>query len=220
MTFSNKTYIMFGSLAIFIVISVLSLQNRLTTIDQAIISSLTGDVSPFVASLMEAVTKLGSGEIILIITFIIAAILFFKKLYTQIVFLFTLTFGGIALNFFLKILFQRERPGEMSVIEVFGYSLEIASYSFPSGHTMRSVLLFTFLIYMSYYFIKNNTTKIGAIVIFSLMIIIISLSRIIVGAHFPSDIIAAVTISITWFYLCLILIQRLPIDNFINKFKK
>ncbi|WP_161784648.1 hypothetical protein [Halalkalibacter okhensis] len=41
------------------------------------------------------------------------------------------------MNFGLKLLYQRERPGVEREIEVFGNSLDLISYSFPSGHTMR-----------------------------------------------------------------------------------
>lgn len=123
--------------------------------------------------------------------------------------MFSLTFGGIILNFLLKILFQRERPGEMSVIEIFGYSLEMSSYSFPSGHTMRIVLFFFFIMYIGCYFIKNTPVKISIIVAMSLLTVSVLLSRIIVGAHFPSDILAAVAVSISWFYFCLLTLEYL-----------
>ncbi|WP_017726064.1 phosphatase PAP2 family protein [Halalkalibacterium ligniniphilum] len=206
---NNNIYIMISSFFLFLIISILSMRNKLTLLDQSIISSLTDGTSTIVMTLMELVTKIGSGEMILIATLIISIFLMVKKMRKHVILLFLLTFGGIVLNFALKILFQRERPGEMSVIEVFGYSLEIASYSFPSGHTMRSVLLFSFLIYMSYHFIKKPFARVAVIGLLSFMILLIALSRIIVGAHFPTDILAAVSISIAWFYSCLILLQYL-----------
>ena len=136
-------------------------------------------------------------------------------MYSHILFLCSLSFGGIALTLFHKVLFQRQRPGDVHTIDVFGYSLEIISYSFPSGHTMRMVILISFLIYMSHYFIKRSITKIGVILTLVLFMLTVSLSRIIVGAHFPSDVIAAVAISVTWFYLCLFFEKYLQ-----NKFKK
>ncbi|MDT8861402.1 phosphatase PAP2 family protein [Alkalihalobacillus sp. MEB130] len=213
---TNKKYLIITicSLLLFIFISILSLKDRLISIDQAIISWFTESSSSFVVTLMEAITKIGSGEFILILSLIIGLCLSVYKKWGYVIFLFVLTSGGIALNFFLKVLFQRERPGEMSVIEVFGYSLEIASYSFPSGHTMRSVILFTFLIFLCYRLIRNSLQVITFSSLFIFMIISVALSRIIVGAHFPSDIFAAITISLSWFYFCLIAFQSF----FRNKF--
>lgn len=208
---------MISSLILFFLISVLSVQNKMTYFDQTIISWLTDGSTTYFLIIMETMTKVGSAEVILITTFFITAFLLFKKMYSQIVFLSILTIGGITLNFLLKILFQRERPGEMSVIEVFGYALEISSYSFPSGHTMRSVILFSFLIYISNHFIKKTKVRISAILILSILIFTISISRIIVGAHFPSDIFAAITISITWFYFCLLTLRRFSVESYYAK---
>ncbi|GAE24399.1 phosphoesterase [Halalkalibacter wakoensis JCM 9140] len=196
-----------GCLILFVLISIFSIQNQLVLIDQMIISFLVERSSTFLVTVMEAITKIGSGETILLLTFIIGGFLLVKKMWGVAILLFTLSFGGIALNFFLKILFQRERPGEMSVIEVFGYSLEIASYSFPSGHTMRSVILFSFLIFLCYRLVRHSLSKMMVLVLFMILIVAVALSRIIVGAHFPSDIFAAITISITWFYFCLFLLR-------------
>ncbi|MFC0470718.1 phosphatase PAP2 family protein [Halalkalibacter kiskunsagensis] len=194
-------------LMLFFAISILSIQNQLIVMDQSIISFLFEKSSSFLVSVMEGITKIGSGESIIVLTALIGSYLLFKKMWGFATLLVILTFGGFALNFFLKVLFQRERPGEMSVIEVFGYSLELASYSFPSGHTMRSVILFSFLILLCYRFVKSPLKMITISSLFIVMIISVALSRIIVGAHFPSDIFAAITISISWFYFCLITLR-------------
>ncbi|PPA69559.1 phosphatase PAP2 family protein [Jeotgalibacillus proteolyticus] len=201
----NNIHIFFPvtCLILFILISVLSWREQLELIDSLIIDGLARWISPAIVMLMEGITKIGSGETILILTFLLSLYLLFKKLWKEIIFLYVLTLGGILLNFLLKVGFQRQRPGEMSSIEVFGNSLEITSYSFPSGHTMRSVLLFSFLIYLSLVYLNKLTIKTAIIFSLITMIFLVAISRIIIGAHFPSDIFAAITISITWFYLCL-----------------
>ncbi|WP_052144631.1 phosphatase PAP2 family protein [Halalkalibacter okhensis] len=206
-------FIATGCLLLFILISVLSSFNQLVNFDQTIISALTDGISPLFLAIMTGITKFGSGEVMLILTVAIGFLLFIRKMWGYAIFLFTLMFGGIALNFILKILFQRERPGEMSVIEVFGYSLEIASYSFPSGHTMRSVIFFSFLSYFCIRIIRNSFAKASVTILFISMIILVALSRIITGAHFPSDILAAGTISIAWFYFCLLVLRILFKDK-------
>ncbi|SER57466.1 phosphatase PAP2 family protein [Salipaludibacillus aurantiacus] len=188
---------------LFAVISVLTLFNRLAFLDETLTSWLTEGVPSVVVSFMEIITVIGSGEAILILTGLVGVFLLYKKMWNHAVFLIVLTGGGVVLNFILKILFQRDRPGESSVIEFFGYSLEIPSYSFPSGHAMRSVILFSFLIYLAYRQLENSTAKVSATVIFGGLIILVALSRIITGAHFPSDILAAAIISIAWLNVCL-----------------
>lgn len=179
------------------------MNNMLATFDQAIISWFTDNTSATIMTIMQTVSKIGSSEIILILTFVIGIYFLVKKMWRHSIFVVFLMFGGIVFNFILKVLFQRERPGEMSVIEAFGYSLEIPSYSFPSGHTMRSMMLFAFLIYMCVLLFKNSRIKLLCVVLLSIMIACVAVSRIVVGAHFPSDVIAAGTVSIAWFYFSL-----------------
>ncbi|OLN22273.1 hypothetical protein BTO30_11030 [Domibacillus antri] len=68
---------------------------------------------------------------------------------------------------------------------------------------MRSVILFTFLINCIYRLLKREALKIPLYTICLLLIFGVALSRIILGAHFLSDTLAAISISLAWFCLCL-----------------
>src|SRR5690625_4641990 len=127
---------------------------------------------------MDIISIIGSSEIILLITLGITILFVIKKDWYHTIFFLLVSVGGVFLNFILKILFQRERPGgDVSYIEVFNFSLEIPSYSFPSGHTMRSTILLLFLIYISYRLIKNTFLKIISSVICVILMISVALSR-------------------------------------------
>ncbi|MDV2682997.1 phosphatase PAP2 family protein [Alkalihalophilus lindianensis] len=170
--------------------------------DKQLLLWLETTISTSTQSLMGYFTKLGSGEVILGLTFILMSLLFFTKQRMMSLLLGVIVFGGLALNLSLKLLFQRERPGEMRYIEAFGHTFEMASYSFPSGHTMRTVLLFAFIMYLSYLFIRNRSLRVITYSIAFLCIVLVALSRMVLEAHYPSDIIAAISISIVWFTLC------------------
>lgn len=95
------------------------------------------------------------------------------------------------INQILKLIIQRPRP--------IGYRLiEIGEYSFPSGHAMTSMALYGFLIYLSYKLIKNKNLKIFFITACILIIIIIGISRIYLGIHYCSDVLAGWSISIIY----------------------
>ncbi|WP_090397177.1 phosphatase PAP2 family protein [Natribacillus halophilus] len=196
-----------GCFGLFMLLSVFTFRDDWAALDQAVSTWVTENVSPFVVTLMETLTVMGSSEFTIPVSFAIAVGLLWRKRWQHAVFLLVLTFGGMAVSFLLKFLFQRERPGEMSVVEAFGQSFEIASYSFPSGHTVRGTLLFLFVIYMCYHFMSKNGWKAGVIVVSSALIAVVASSRVVVGAHFPSDILAGVAISIVWFYVCLWLLR-------------
>ncbi|MFT4416397.1 phosphatase PAP2 family protein [Fredinandcohnia humi] len=135
----------------------------------------------------------------------------YKKNWYNGIFYLTVTFSGIVINLLLKIMFMKERPGESHTIEFFNYSLNIPSYSFPSGHTMRAVILCCFILYLSYITIKNNNLKVMVYSIIVLLILGVAISRIMLGAHFLSDTIAAISISISWFCFLILLSSKLRI---------
>lgn len=153
--------------------------------------------------LMEIASVIGSSEMILLATVIIGLVLLVQRNWQHFFFFFVLSVGGVIVNLALKMLVRRARPGdELSFIEVFGFNLELQSYSFPSGHTMRATILFLFLIYIAFYFGKRLAMQLVAYVIYVLLIIAVALSRVMLEAHFMTDILGALVVSIAWFFFC------------------
>lgn len=101
----------------------------------------------------------------------------------------------------LKIIIQRPRPTEYHIINETGYS-------FPSGHSMVSMAFYGFLIYLIYKNIKNKYLKISLIVILSLLIVMIGISRIYLGVHYTSDVCAGFLVSLSYLIIYI---------NFANK---
>lgn len=176
--------------------------------DKAVGDWVSATSTKAIVKVMDIISLFGSSEVILIITFVIAALFAVKRNWIFTFFFLTVSVGGVVVNFVLKILFQRERPGEMSYIEVFNYSFEIPSYSFPSGHTMRATILLLFLIYMSAHFIKGGLRKTISILACMIMMVGVALSRLFLDAHFLSDTLGAISISIVWFCMCLLFFRK------------
>lgn len=86
-------------------------------------------------------------------------------------------------NFVIKQIVRRARPEHLMIIEETGYS-------FPSGHAMMTFAFFALLIYVVYKYVKNKPLKIILTVLFSLLIISVSFSRIYLGVHYFTDILA------------------------------
>lgn len=196
------TTIFILSLLVFLSVTFIFTEARGFLWDQQMASWVDKFSNPVLNKGMTAVSLLGSSEVVLLLTFVITLLFFFKKDWYHIFFFLTVSVGGVFLNFILKMLFQRERPGgEVSYIEVFNFSLEIPSYSFPSGHTMRSTILLVFLLYIVVHFIRKTSAKIWLSVVAIILMLGVALSRLFLEAHFFSDTLAAVSVSIAWFCL-------------------
>ncbi len=112
------------------------------------------------------------------------------------------------LNFFIKIIVSRERPiAYMLVTE--------DSFSFPSAHAMLSVAFYGFLAYMIIKFVKNKKLKIFGVFGVILATLLVGISRICLGVHYPTDIICGFLFG----YIYLIVFLKL-IKNYIIKEEK
>src|SRR5699024_8138388 len=100
------------------------------------------------------------------------------------------------------------RPGEEKFIEVFNYAFEIPSYSFPSGHTMRSTILILLLIYFILQLLRSTFAKGIVYIVGVLAIVGVAISRVFLEAHYLSDTLAAISISAVWYCICLLLYRK------------
>ncbi len=95
------------------------------------------------------------------------------------------------LNFVLKNILQRPRPIEYRIIDEVGYS-------FPSGHSMASMAFYGFIIYLIYKNVKNKYLKWFLITVLGILIASIGFSRIYLGVHYTSDVLAGFLLAIAY----------------------
>ena len=106
-----------------------------------------------------------------------------------------------ALNQILKRIVQRPRPTEFRLIDESGYS-------FPSGHSMAAMSFYGFLIYITFNSNLNSKYKWGITIILSLLILLIGISRIYLGVHYASDVIAGFCISVSYLIIFTKIIKK------------
>lgn len=147
---------------------------------------------------MKIITNLGGATCLITITILLIIIVKNKKIgLLTLTNLVTITI----LNQILKLILRRPRPTEFRIINETGYS-------FPSGHSMISMAFYGFLIYLIYKNIKNKYLKTTLIIILSLLIITIGISRIYLGVHYLSDVIGGFLISISYLIAYIKLINK------------
>lgn len=147
--------------------------------------------------------------IIVISIFTIALIFIYKKYRLATWFCLSVIIGAVLLNKVLKNFFDRPRPFNVYEIDNLVHA---SSYSFPSGHAMGSIISYLLLAYIINKVIKNNILKYILIVISILLSITICFTRVYLGVHYPTDVIAGFSLGLAWALLC-ILVYR----NFVRK---
>ncbi len=160
-------------------------------------------ISDFATPIAKFITNLGGA--IFLITLTISLFILIKNRKVGISIFSNLVIVTV-LNQLLKNILQRPRPTEYRIIEETGYS-------FPSGHSMVSMAFYGYLIYLIYKYVKNKYIKWISIVLFSILICSIGVSRIYLGVHYTSDVLGGFCISISYLVIYISAIKKFLLEN-------
>jgi len=147
-------------------------------------------------SLIE-ITALGTGLVVMMIVVISALFLIATQHRFSAFLLLVASGGGIVLNAILKSSFDRPRP------QLFEWLTEPSSSSFPSGHAMSSAIVYFTVAYLIARLEKRRWMRAVTIIASLLLVLLISVSRLYLGVHYPSDVLAGMIIGLAWAGFCL-----------------
>ena len=142
-------------------------------------------------------THLHNTAGILVMTALAAAWLRWKKAHYWLLTLLLAVPGGMLLNITLKFIFQRARPSFDEPL------LTLATYSFPSGHTMAATVLYGVIAAYVAWTSRRWKTAVVAVLAACLMVGLVALSRVYLGAHYLSDVLAAMVEGCGWLAVCI-----------------
>ena len=168
--------------------------------DVAILRWLHAHANGFYDQLFLIITELGGIAAVVLITALLVGYFWFYKKRRHPALLLAFGVGGAAAaNVVLKALFQRERPSlwHPSVVET--------SFSFPSGHAMASAALAACVIVILW----RTRYRWVAVVTGAIVVGLIGLSRLYLGVHYPSDVLAGWCASIAWVTIVAVLLRWL-----------
>jgi undecaprenyl-diphosphatase len=191
------------SIISFIIIYLLYLKGQLNNFDNNIYHFIIQNKNPFLTNFYIVISNLCSYILVIIL---LSLFLLFYKNKKQSLMLVFLTTGTFLLNFIVKMIVKRPRPIGIALINE-------TNYSFPSSHAMVSIAMYGFIIYLIN---KTNIQKINKIIIticLSFLIGLIGCSRIYLGVHFASDVLAGYLLGLS-FLICFI---NLIYNKFITK---
>ncbi len=175
----------------------------LILVDELISEWLRSHPTPRLAMGMHFVSALASTATVSIMFALMGGVLLWKRHWYWLLGLMSAVAGGMLLNVMLKNLFGRARPGWADPL------MALADSSFPSGHTMMATIIYGFL---ATWLVLINGSKpwrflIATITI--LLVFLVALSRMYLGAHYFSDVLAAMAAGIAWLALCLTAVETL-----------
>jgi len=179
-----------GGLALFTWLAEEMLEGATARFDSVVRMWVHGFASPAVTTLMRIITDMGSVGLAVVL--VIAIGLFLTKGWTRAVgWLLLSVLGATVLSVTLKYGFHRPRP-----VPFFGAVPH--SYSFPSGHSLFSFCIYGTLAGLINARVRGLWLRIVVWAIAALLVIAIGLSRIYLGVHYPSDVIAGYLAAMVW----------------------
>jgi undecaprenyl-diphosphatase len=149
-------------------------------------------------SVLRAFTEFGSGEWIGVVLFFVVFFFVWKRWWPSLVTLIVAVPGGMMLNELVKQLVHRHRPF------VDGPFVDWSGYSFASGHTIGATLLYGQLLLFILPALKARHWRLLCMFSASSLVLLVGFSRIALGAHFLTDVLAAIVFGVLWLAFCLI----------------
>jgi undecaprenyl-diphosphatase len=168
------------------------LEGSTLNFDESVRLFINSHASNSLTQIMQFVTMLGS-TIWLVSLGVCLAIIFFILRWRRSIVVFVVTMAGaITLNIILKLSFKRTRPAAF-----FDTALP-SSYSFPSGHALLSLCFYGALAAIIVPHLSRTVTRASIWAAAGLLVALIGFSRIYLGVHYPSDVLAGYAAAIVW----------------------
>lgn len=183
----KKKYLILISILLVIFFSMLGivLFDKNLTFDMGVYNFIISFKCDFLDTLFKTITAFGNP--LTIISLVVIFIVAFRN--KDALLLSISALDSIILNTIIKHIVKRDRPSVVRLISEKGYS-------FPSGHAMISVCVYGFLFYLAYRKIKNKFLRNIICIVLGILIVGIGISRIYVGVHYASDIIAGYALAL------------------------
>lgn len=160
-------------------------------------------IPDFITPIAKFITKFGGATYLIVIAIILLLVIENKKI--GIAICSNLAIATL-LNILLKNILQRPRPTEYRLIDESGYS-------FPSGHSMISMAFYGYIIYLIYKYVKNKYLKWSLITMLSVLIVAIGISRIYLGVHYTSDVLAGLLIAISYLVIYIGIVNKFAFER-------
>lgn len=174
-------------------------EQELDPIDQAFMGAIGTHVSPATRHVFQLLTRCGDTATVTVIGIATAVALLAWRHRALALAWAAVVSGGTALNWLLKQYFARVRPVHDGFEAVTGFS-------FPSGHSAGSVIVYGMLAYLAMRLLPTRW-HVPVALLTTALAVSVGASRLFLGVHFPSDVLAGFTVGVAWLGVCLASIE-------------
>ena len=159
--------------------------------DDTVRSVIHDYASPGLTALMRFVTNLGDWQVVMTATLCLFAYLWYRRDHTHILVALVTMMGAGILDASLKLAFHRTRPDPFFIPKP-------STYSFPSGHALISLCFYGLVAGTLAHDMDAKWQRALTWSVASLLVVTIGLSRVYLGVHWPSDVIAGYAAALIW----------------------
>jgi undecaprenyl-diphosphatase len=155
--------------------------------------------------LMVEITMLGTGSVVMAVVAVSGMFLWLTRHRYSAALLLVSTGVGIILNNLLKMGFDRERP------QVFEWGTHAMTSSFPSGHAMSAATVYVTVAYLAARLQRRRRARWATVFAALVLVVLIALSRVYLGVHYPSDVAAGVVLGTAWAGFCMAMLEAIQL---------
>lgn len=160
--------------------------------DQAIFRWSSQFRSPVLTQAMTDLTALGSVSVVLTLFLIFASVLFSYRDYKGLAYIATVLAGAGVWPTLLKTYYRRPRPEEIE------HLVTVTDFSFPSGHAFGAASVYIALAFYAAKYAKSWRQELFFYLLGGALIAVVGITRIYLGVHYPTDVIAGMAGGAVW----------------------
>lgn len=203
-----------GGVWLFMVLADEVAEGETHVLDKAVLMAFRDPADPlqplgprWLTEAMRDLTALGSFLVLGFLTLAAAGYLCFRRLFGLSALVLAAAGGGIALSAALKSLFERQRP------DLIPHDMALYTSSFPSQHSMMAAVVYLTLAALLARIQPTRALRIYLLLLAVALSVAVGLSRVYLGVHWPSDVLAGWSAGAAWATFCWLIARRLHLHG-------